>query len=594
MSSGKFSLLSGDSSGDEESPVTAAALSGLAKSATDNAAMLRHVSRAFLRGKVQTPMTWVEKRVVRQAATELDKRPEFALAGVSTTLLAESFSSRIPQAVPSRTALGSVCHDIVLVDFECTCDSQRREGFNHEIIEFPAILIDADTFVVKDVFHSYIRPTEEPILTEYCTQLTGISQTTVDAAPPFADVMHSFAAWLDKWSLGFPAFPASLVPPAAAARVQSAVLGDGDGKGRFTSAGSAAPFKSVAHALADSPLAPFYTPLLSQQATLLCEPAPALSPSFAQPPAAAAEPTAASATEAAGAAAPVELPPAARRRALFACHGPADMSSFLAREAGRKGVDLRWLLRTGLPGRPLPPRSSPAPATTADAESPASPASVSEDGARRRSRVSFSRPPPAPAAVAADSEPAATVAAASGSNGSGFIASLDAKTAAAQEREQLQASAQLLHSVSARRMQPVAAPVTLPSSDRLQNKKTGKHASGYHNGGKQQHRPWSHQLHQQQSKGGGFGAPSQLGNVAKVASQVSLQAAGYPPATVLMPFIDIRYSFALTARVLRAQHSMKGTSPPYTVANMLSALGFKFAGRQHKYVLDYGMRMFVC
>ena len=41
-----------------------------------------------------------------------------------------------------------------------------------------------------------MRPTERAQLSEFCTKLTGINQTTVDAAPPLADVLASFHAFL--------------------------------------------------------------------------------------------------------------------------------------------------------------------------------------------------------------------------------------------------------------------------------------------------------------------------------------------------------------------------------------------------------------
>lgn len=49
-----------------------------------------------------------------------------------------------------------------------------------EIIEFPCILVEftADNrgFETKSCFHSYVKPIVHPNLTEFCTQLTGITQ----------------------------------------------------------------------------------------------------------------------------------------------------------------------------------------------------------------------------------------------------------------------------------------------------------------------------------------------------------------------------------------------------------------------------------
>ena len=48
--------------------------------------------------------------------------------------------------------------------------------FFQEIIEFPCIKINADTCEIEDVFHQYIQPKEIPVITPFCTELTGIMQ----------------------------------------------------------------------------------------------------------------------------------------------------------------------------------------------------------------------------------------------------------------------------------------------------------------------------------------------------------------------------------------------------------------------------------
>jgi 3'-5' exoribonuclease 1 len=67
-----------------------------------------------------------------------------------------------------------------------------------EIIEFPAVLVDCETMRVIDQFHSYVRPVYHPRLSSFCTQLTGIEQHTVDAAPTFPEVFRAFEKWFRK------------------------------------------------------------------------------------------------------------------------------------------------------------------------------------------------------------------------------------------------------------------------------------------------------------------------------------------------------------------------------------------------------------
>ena len=87
---------------------------------------------------------------------------------------------------------------LVVVDFECTCEDQE-EPFLHEIIEFPAVLLDLHSRREVRHFHAFVRPTERPVLSEFCSRLTGIDQATVDKAEPLDRVLVKFGAWLDEF-----------------------------------------------------------------------------------------------------------------------------------------------------------------------------------------------------------------------------------------------------------------------------------------------------------------------------------------------------------------------------------------------------------
>ena len=88
---------------------------------------------------------------------------------------------------------------LVVVDFECTCEDQE-EPFLHEIIEFPAVLLDLQRGREVRHFHSFVKPTERPVLSEFCTRLTGIDQATVDGAETLDRVLVKFCAWLDEFA----------------------------------------------------------------------------------------------------------------------------------------------------------------------------------------------------------------------------------------------------------------------------------------------------------------------------------------------------------------------------------------------------------
>ena len=50
----------------------------------------------------------------------------------------------------------------------------------HEIIEFPVVFLNLATLEVDFIFHSFVRPVETFTLTDFCTNLTGITQEQVD------------------------------------------------------------------------------------------------------------------------------------------------------------------------------------------------------------------------------------------------------------------------------------------------------------------------------------------------------------------------------------------------------------------------------
>lgn len=44
------------------------------------------------------------------------------------------------------------------------------------LVEFPAVLLSTATGEIESEFHAYVQPQEYPVLSEFCTELTGIKQ----------------------------------------------------------------------------------------------------------------------------------------------------------------------------------------------------------------------------------------------------------------------------------------------------------------------------------------------------------------------------------------------------------------------------------
>ncbi|TPP66064.1 ERI1 exoribonuclease [Fasciola gigantica] len=82
-----------------------------------------------------------------------------------------------------------------VLDFESTCFERKRDH-SSEIIEFPVVILDETKGVIVDTFHRFVRPTENPELSKFCTQLTRIQQHDVLHAPELSTVLTDFDRWL--------------------------------------------------------------------------------------------------------------------------------------------------------------------------------------------------------------------------------------------------------------------------------------------------------------------------------------------------------------------------------------------------------------
>lgn len=66
----------------------------------------------------------------------------------------------------------------VVIDFEATCD---KENIPHpqEIIEFPSVIVSSSTGKLEACFQTYVRPSCNQVLSDFCKDLTGIQQIQV-------------------------------------------------------------------------------------------------------------------------------------------------------------------------------------------------------------------------------------------------------------------------------------------------------------------------------------------------------------------------------------------------------------------------------
>ncbi|NP_001089039.1 ERI1 exoribonuclease 2 [Xenopus laevis] len=86
---------------------------------------------------------------------------------------------------------------LIIIDFESTCWKDGKHS-TQEIIEFPAVLLNVSNGEIESEFHTYVQPQEHPILSDFCTELTGINQQQVDDGVPLKICLSQFNSWIQK------------------------------------------------------------------------------------------------------------------------------------------------------------------------------------------------------------------------------------------------------------------------------------------------------------------------------------------------------------------------------------------------------------
>ncbi|XP_072481680.1 3'-5' exoribonuclease 1 isoform X2 [Notamacropus eugenii] len=91
---------------------------------------------------------------------------------------------------------------ICIIDFEATCEEGNPPDFTHEIIEFPVVLLNTHTLEIEDTFQQYVKPEINAQLSDFCINLTGITQDMVDRADTFPQVLQNVVDWMRQKELG--------------------------------------------------------------------------------------------------------------------------------------------------------------------------------------------------------------------------------------------------------------------------------------------------------------------------------------------------------------------------------------------------------
>jgi len=110
-----------------------------------------------------------------------------------------AFADRAPaggQPNPSNPKPQASMPNILVVDLEATCDDYAS-AFDMEAIEVGAVWV-APNGTVLDRFRAFVRPVVNPVLTPFCSNLTGIHQADIDSAQAFPAVAEALRAFVAR------------------------------------------------------------------------------------------------------------------------------------------------------------------------------------------------------------------------------------------------------------------------------------------------------------------------------------------------------------------------------------------------------------
>ncbi len=88
----------------------------------------------------------------------------------------------------------------LIVDLEATCSNDGTiPSHEMEIIEIGAVMLNRSNWEIDSEYQQFIKPVRHPKLTDFCTELTTITQQDVNTALTFPLVIPDFKQWIDSY-----------------------------------------------------------------------------------------------------------------------------------------------------------------------------------------------------------------------------------------------------------------------------------------------------------------------------------------------------------------------------------------------------------
>ncbi|MCP4438660.1 MAG: exonuclease domain-containing protein [Aureispira sp.] len=85
----------------------------------------------------------------------------------------------------------------IVLDLEATCWESKNKADQNEIIEIGALKINEDGNIIGE-FCEFIKPILNPQLSDFCKNLTTITQADIDTADTYNIVIKRFKKWINQ------------------------------------------------------------------------------------------------------------------------------------------------------------------------------------------------------------------------------------------------------------------------------------------------------------------------------------------------------------------------------------------------------------
>lgn len=87
---------------------------------------------------------------------------------------------------------------LLVLDLESTCYERGKEppNFFSEIIEIGAVLLNLETLKLEWDFQAIVKPTLHPLLSDFCRQLTTITQEEIEKGIPLVEAFENLKSKL--------------------------------------------------------------------------------------------------------------------------------------------------------------------------------------------------------------------------------------------------------------------------------------------------------------------------------------------------------------------------------------------------------------